>query len=77
MLATIRQTTEMVTPRRKLQISPDETDNRFYECAEAGKAQYLITGNTRHFPRRRFGAQIVTPREFIASIAGSLTREDL
>jgi uncharacterized protein len=74
MLATIRKTSAVVIPRRKLQISPDEADNRFYECADAGKAQYLITGNTRHFPRRRIGTQVVTPREFIEAIAGSLKR---
>jgi uncharacterized protein len=75
MLATIREVSDVVTPRRRLQISPDETDNRFYECAEAGKAQYLITGNTRHFPRGRIGAQIVTPREFIMSVASSLAAD--
>jgi predicted nucleic acid-binding protein len=37
-------------------LSPSETsdpdDNMFLECAQAAKADYLITGNTGHFPER-------------------------
>lgn len=40
----------VVTPHRTLSISPDESDNRFLECAEAASAVFLITGNKRHFP---------------------------
>ena len=67
-LAVIRATSVMVKPRRVLNKSPDESDNRFYECAEAGKANFLITGNTRHFPQSHKGTQVVTPREFIESV---------
>ena len=40
-LSDIRTTSELVTPRRTLTISCDESDNRFYECAEAGNADFL------------------------------------
>ena len=40
----------------------DETDKKFYEVHKSGGAQYLITGNTRHFPKEE---SIVTPREFV------------
>ncbi len=41
----------IVKPARTLSISSDEDDNRFLECAEKAQADYLITGNKRHFPK--------------------------
>jgi uncharacterized protein len=76
MLATIRNTSDVVRPDRTLAISRDEADNRFYECADAGEADYLITGNTRHFPAGHKKTKIVTPREFIERIAGGLATGD-
>jgi predicted nucleic acid-binding protein len=46
-----------------------ESDNRFLECAEAFKAHFLITGNTRHFPREWKATRIVNAREFIEYFA--------
>lgn len=40
-----------VKSRGRLKISSDETDNRIYECAQAAKAHYIITENTKHFPK--------------------------
>jgi len=40
----------------------DEDDKKFYELYKSGNADYLITGNKRHFPKEN---GIVTPREFI------------
>ncbi len=51
-LARIRHVAIVVKPSKRLEISPDETDNRFIECAETSDADYLITGNKRHFPER-------------------------
>ena len=43
----------------------DSGDNKFLECALAGKVNYLVTGNTRHFPSPAYkGIQIISPREF-------------
>ena len=64
-LSVIRKTSELVKPSRKLSISRDESDNRFYECAEAGKADFLVTGNSKHFPVHHKSTRIVSPREFI------------
>ena len=71
-LAVIRDTSKRVKPTKTLKKSPDESDNRFYECAEAGQANFLITGNTRDFPQSHKGTQIVTPREFIELIGTML-----
>ena len=40
----------------------DETDKKFYEVYKSAKAQYLITGNIKHFPNE---PRIVTPRKFL------------
>jgi putative PIN family toxin of toxin-antitoxin system len=71
-LSVIRTTSTLVKPGRRLSISRDESDNRFYECAEAGKANFLITGNSKHFPSPHKGTAIVSPREFIELIAPTL-----
>ena len=71
-LATIRRTSKLVKPRRTIREIKDEPDNRFLECAVAARADYLITGNARHFPGRFEGVRIVTPREFLEIIAPQL-----
>jgi len=55
----------MITPDRRISASPDESDNRFLECARASGAAYLVTGNKRHFPFPAYeGTAIVSPAEF-------------
>ncbi len=59
----------LVTPTGTVAESPDEPDNRFLECAEAAKADYLVTGNAKHFPQTRKGTEIVTGRRFLSILA--------
>ena len=40
-----------VVPTVELKISDDEDDNRIYECAAEALASFIVTGNTKHFPR--------------------------
>ena len=40
----------MVYPTMRETAALDEPDNRILECALEAKADYVITGNTRHFP---------------------------
>ena len=45
---------------------PDPTDESFLEVAVASVADYLVTGNVRHFPdSARQGVRIVSPRRFV------------
>jgi putative PIN family toxin of toxin-antitoxin system len=45
---------------------PDRDDEPFLEAAIAGRAEYLVTGNLRHYPRpRRQRVRVVTPAAFI------------
>ncbi len=58
----------LVSPKITLTVSPHGPDNRFLECAEAANADYLVTGNTRHFPSRHGDTEIVRPRQFLELI---------
>ena len=45
---------------------PDPLDEPFLEVAADALADYLVTGNVRHFPARaRQGVRVVSPREFV------------
>jgi predicted nucleic acid-binding protein len=46
-------------------MTHDPEDNRFLECAEAARADYLATGSKRHFPRNRRQTLVVNARELI------------
>ena len=44
----LRDESTVITPTQRLAISPDESDNRYIECAVAGSADYLVTGDKQH-----------------------------
>ncbi len=45
---------------------PDVHDEIFLEVALAGRAEFLITGNIKHFSApSRHGVNVVTPQEFL------------
>ncbi len=45
---------------------PDPYDEPFLEVALAAKAEVLITGNKRHFPKKASGGvRILSPAEFL------------
>jgi putative PIN family toxin of toxin-antitoxin system len=54
-----------VIPVQRVSESKDEADNRFLECAEAARADYLITGNKRHFPKQWKGTVVLNARDFL------------
>lgn len=68
-LRDIRAIARLVRPPSKLAVSPDESDNRLLECAGAAKANYLVTGNVRHFPLVYKGTKIVTGRQLLDILA--------
>jgi uncharacterized protein len=67
-LALIRHASTLLTDVPSVHASPHEADNEFLACAEAAQADFLITGNTRHFPNQWQTTRIVTTREFIDCI---------
>jgi putative PIN family toxin of toxin-antitoxin system len=70
----VRAAAQIVRPSRRLTIAHDPADNRFLECAEAARADYLVTGNKRHFPLRWRQTSVVNARELIEWIAADLRR---
>ncbi len=60
----------MVEPATRVTASSDDPDNRFLECAVEASADYLVTGNLRHFPAPEFeGVRIVSPAVFAQALA--------
>lgn len=58
----------LVKRNSKLSVSLHESDNRFLECAEAAKADFLVTGNRRHFPNVWKSTRVVSARELLESL---------
>jgi putative PIN family toxin of toxin-antitoxin system len=61
-----------VAPSSSLQVTSDPADNIFLECADAARADYLITGNQRHFPKFWKKTKIITSREFMGIVGPHL-----
>jgi putative PIN family toxin of toxin-antitoxin system len=72
LLQLIRNRAYTVAPTRALHVTPDPDDNMFLECADAARADYLVTGNQRHFPRFWKKTKVITSREFIGIVAPHL-----
>lgn len=54
-------------------LKDDPEDNKFLELALVAKANFLITGNTKHFFLKSFyHTRIVTPTEFLRYYSKSL-----
>ena len=68
----IRRVGVVVAPTTSVSVSSDESDNRFLECAEEAQADYLVTGNRRHFPKRWKSTLVINAREFLELIAPEL-----
>ena len=73
-LRLIRERTKIAKPRQALSICSDPDDNKFLECALEIEADYLVTGNKRHFPARLGQTRIVSPRELVEIITPELRR---
>lgn len=57
---------EIVAPTRTLDVLPDEPDNRILECASAGGAALIVTGDRAMLALGRFeDTAIITLREFL------------
>jgi putative PIN family toxin of toxin-antitoxin system len=71
-LQLISNRSRLVRPRVKFAVGRDPEDVKFLECADAARADYLITGNLKHFPRYWKNTKVVKPREFIDLVAPHL-----
>ena len=72
LLQLIRARSHRVKPSRALLVAKDPDDNKFLECADIARADYLVTGNQRHFPKFLKKTKVITSREFIDLVAPHL-----
>lgn len=69
-LNSIRTLGHWVKPTVPVLECSDPDDNIFLECADAAEADYLVTGNQRHFPNRWKKTRVISARELIAVLLG-------
>ena len=69
LLQLIRNRGRIVAPSHRLHVTRDPDDNIFIECADASRADYLITGNLRHFPAFWKQTKVISSRQFITLAA--------
>ena len=66
MLAMCRSTGELFHPEGPEPALSDPDDRKFLHCAEVAKAEYIVTGNKRHFPQNARGAvRVVSAGELL------------
>lgn len=66
LLNQVRAVGEPVAAGPLAKALPDPDDHPMLEVAIAANAEYLVTGNTRHFPARcRCGVRVVSPAKFL------------
>jgi putative PIN family toxin of toxin-antitoxin system len=73
-LGLIMRSASMVQPARRVGVAKDQEDNKFLECADESGADYLVTGNKRHFPKHFGGTRVVNAREFLQDVIPTLSR---
>jgi putative PIN family toxin of toxin-antitoxin system len=61
----LAQSATVVQPPHAVSVSKHEPDNRFLECAEAVGANFLVTGNLRHFPAQWKTTRVVNARQLL------------
>jgi uncharacterized protein len=72
LLQLIKNRARLVAPSRLPQIPSDAADNILVECADAARADCLVTGNQRHVPKFWKNTKIITSSEFLGVIAPHL-----
>jgi putative PIN family toxin of toxin-antitoxin system len=56
-----------VTPRQKLRVVKDDPDNRVLECALAGRADAIVTGDGALLELGEFrGVRVISLREYLS-----------
>jgi uncharacterized protein len=74
LLQLIKNHSHIVVPSRCLEVANDPDDDMFLECADKAGADYLVTGNQKHFPIFWKKTKVITPREFISLVAPHLIK---
>jgi predicted nucleic acid-binding protein len=65
----LREEAEQVPASALPNISPDPGDDPFCGCAEAGRADFIVTLNPKDFPQTLLSAHVIKPGERIPTTA--------
>ncbi len=69
----LREQGDLIPPPPSTVASPDPTDTAFVACAIAADAEFIVTGNNRHFPNSPYGrAHVVNAAELLDRITMGL-----
>jgi putative PIN family toxin of toxin-antitoxin system len=55
----------IIKPTIRLKVCADPDDNHVLECAVAAEAEFLVTGNAKHFPKDYKDTKVVSPRQLL------------
>lgn len=61
----IRERAEAVKVSASVEISPDPKDDSFCRCAEQGKADFIVTLNSKDFPQDLLKVKIAAPDQLV------------
>ncbi len=71
-LQLIKKSSHLVAKTPHLDITHDPDDNIFLECADAARADYMVTGNQKDFPKFWKNCKVISSREFVNLVAPHL-----
>jgi putative PIN family toxin of toxin-antitoxin system len=70
-LRAIREKAVWVRPTEQVRACLDPDDDIFLECAQTAGADYLVTGNLKHFPTAWKSTKVVTPRWLLDTLSAN------
>ena len=64
----LRREAELIEVTRTIGAEPDPDDAPFWQCAEMGAADFIVTLNTKDFPQSKLSAKVIGPHEPLPSL---------
>jgi predicted nucleic acid-binding protein len=74
-LAAIRDKGLWVRPTTGVRACLDPDNDMFLDCAQAARADYLVTGNLKHFPTSWAGTRVVAARWLLEHLSLAQSEE--
>ena len=75
-LQAIRKIGLWVRPTQTVKACADPDDDSFLECAQAAQADYVVTGNIKHFPPNWGKTRIVAPRWLVDNLLSAPSEQN-
>jgi len=69
LIGLLRRCCKFVETSDVSRVSPDPDDDKFIACSLTGNAEFLVTGNKKHFPQNQLSAvKLVSAGELLELI---------